>query len=474
MSDALVTLGKNRFARNLIGKAGLPIPLPQELRRGEGPWSARPLEGRGVYIGGEGELTEHIGRTLARAGADLFAASEAIGAAVAEPAEGWSRPLAAIADAEEGTRPHALVFDATGITDVAGLRGVYEFFHTHIRALGRCGRVVVIGRPAEHVVGVAAAAAQEALVGFTRSVAKEIGRKGSTANYLAVEPGAGDLLEGPLRWLLSDRSAFVTGQPALVHAAAMKTKSLDAPYVRPLEGKVVLVTGAAQGIGASIARRMAEEGAKVVGVDRPAEGERMGPLMSELGGVAVLVDLTDADAPDTVAAAIEELGGVDVIVHNAGVTRDKTLGRMDDARWDLTLAVNLEALLRLDEVLVPKLLRDGGRIVNLASIAGIAGNVGQTNYAASKSGVIGLTRALSAELAGRGITVNAVAPGFIETRLTAAIPVATREPARRLSSLGQGGQPVDVAELITFLSTPGAQGLTGGVHRVCGQHLTGA
>ena len=161
------------------------------------------------------------------------------------------------------------------------------------------------------------------------------------------------------------------------------------------------------------------------------------------------------------------------MVHNAGVTRDKTLAKMRPEQWDLTLAVNLDAVLKITSALDP-LIQDHGRLVLLSSIAGIAGNVGQTNYSASKAGVIGAVEALAPRLAERGIAVNAIAPGFIETRLTDAIPVATREIARRLCNLGQGGLPSDIAETATFLASPGAAGLTGQIVRVCGGNFVGA
>jgi 3-oxoacyl-[acyl-carrier protein] reductase len=163
------------------------------------------------------------------------------------------------------------------------------------------------------------------------------------------------------------------------------------------------------------------------------------------------------------------------VVHNAGITRDKTLAKMKPEGWDQAVAVNLGSVLRITDVLVnEKVLRDGGRLICLSSVAGLAGNLGQTNYAASKAGVAGFVRGLAPSLAKRGITVNAVAPGFIETRLTAAIPVMIREAGRRLAALGQGGLPRDVGDLITFLATPGAQGVTGQVIRVCGGALIGA
>jgi 3-oxoacyl-[acyl-carrier protein] reductase len=139
----------------------------------------------------------------------------------------------------------------------------------------------------------------------------------------------------------------------------------------------------------------------------------------------------------------------------------------------MVLAVNLEAVIRLTRALDP-LLRDDGRVLALSSVAGIAGNMGQTAYAATKAGVLGFVQAEAARLAARGVTANAVAPGFIETRMTAAVPLAIREGARRLSALGQGGLPEDVAEALTFLATPGSQGLTGQTLRVCGGALIGA
>jgi 3-oxoacyl-[acyl-carrier protein] reductase len=162
-------------------------------------------------------------------------------------------------------------------------------------------------------------------------------------------------------------------------------------------------------------------------------------------------------------------------VHNAGITRDKRLASMPTDRWAAVLGVNLaapEAITR--EFLEQDLIRPNGRVVAVSSIAGIAGNPGQTNYAASKAGVIGLVDALAPMLAPRQITVNAVAPGFIETQMTASVPLVVREAGRRLNSMAQGGQPVDVAEAIAWLADPGSYGVTGQVVRVCGQSLLGA
>jgi 3-oxoacyl-[acyl-carrier protein] reductase len=172
---------------------------------------------------------------------------------------------------------------------------------------------------------------------------------------------------------------------------------------------------------------------------------------------------------------LENHGGVDIVVHNAGVTRDKTLGRMPEDLWDMVLSINLGAPQRIDRELFERdAVRANGRIVCVSSISGIAGNAGQTNYSTSKAGVIGFVQAWAPAVAERGATLNAVAPGFIETQMTAAMPIATREAGRRMNSLAQGGLPVDVAETIAWFASPGSVGVNGNVVRVCGQSLIGA
>ncbi|MGH8455337.1 MAG: 3-oxoacyl-ACP reductase, partial [Nevskiales bacterium] len=277
-----------------------------------------------------------------------------------------------------------------------------------------------------------------------------------------------------LRFFLSPNSAYVTGQPLRVTQLA---KSQVQPcWTAPLQGKVALVTGAARGIGASIAETLAREGAKLVCLDRPAEEEHLKQVADKVGGIPLGVDITDAEAARKIADTLKnDFGGVDIIVHNAGVTRDRTLSRMSPEWWDMTLNINLAAIIRVNELLLKEnVIRQDGRIVCLSSISGVAGNAGQTNYSTSKAGLIGYVSALSREVAAQGITVNAVAPGFIETQMTAAIPFAIREAGRRLNSLSQGGLPQDVAEVITFMSSPGAVGVSGLTLRVCGQSLVGA
>lgn len=248
-------------------------------------------------------------------------------------------------------------------------------------------------------------------------------------------------------------------------------------WERPLDGKVAVVTGASRGIGAAIARVLARDGARLVCLDVPAQGAELSTVANEVGGYALQMDITAEDAASKlIDFTANRVGGLDIVVHNAGITRDRLLANMDAARWDAVLEVNLASQVRINETLLArKALRPGGRIIGVSSIAGIAGNTGQTNYGASKAGVIGMVNALAPKLARRGNgTVNAVAPGFIETRMTAAVPLFIREAGRRMNAMSQGGLPVDVAETIAWYANPASSGVNGNVVRVCGQSLLGA
>jgi 3-oxoacyl-[acyl-carrier protein] reductase len=481
MSDFLLELSKNPTARKAIKRVGLPIPMPQPLRRATGPWVERPLEDDAVAFGAApgGTLGETVAGAVVRAGACPHLVGDAAAVeAFTALGEAFGRAPARLdpsAPAAEARRMRALVFDASGVDGSEGLGALHGFFNPLLGRLERNGRVVVLGRPPHDRSAARAAAAQAGLEGFVRSLSKEIGRQGSTANLVVVADGAEARAEGPLRFLLSTRSAFVTGQPFWVTDVAQAAVEV-APtrWERPLEHKVALVTGAARGIGAATARRLAEEGAEVLCLDLPSDDAPVARLAREVRGGVLLANVTDADTPARVAAELRSRGGVDVVVHNAGVTRDKTLAKMSAEAWDQAVDINLGAVTRITDALLDGVLKDGGRVVCLSSVTGIAGNVGQTNYSASKAGLVGYVEHLSAELADRGVTVNAVAPGFIETRLTAHIPPVIREVGRRLSSLGQGGLPEDVAEVIAFLASPGAIGLTGETIRVCGGALIGA
>lgn len=474
MTDLLL---ENQQARKIIKTLGLPIPVPEPLARADGPYEERPLDNKTVLVGGSGELSEELARTLSTAGANpwVVAENDAALEPYAAAGEAWARPARRIppGDPAEATRVDAIVFDGTSLDSPAELDQIFALFHPWVRKLNRSGRIVVLGRPAADARNPGQAAARAGLEGFTRSVAKEIGGNGSTANSVFVEAGAEGRLEPLLRFLLSRRSAFISCQPFHV---TKKTKGDSAPQTQPLAAKVALVTGAARGIGEATAELLAQEGAHVVCLDRPADDGPCSQVARRIGGSVLLVDLGDPDAPRRISGELKSKhGGVDIVVHNAGVTRDKTLGRMTSDQWDMAVDINLGAVVSItDQLLADKVLRSGGRVICLSSVSGIAGNRGQTNYSASKAGIVGFVETLGRQLAKRGITVNAIAPGFIETRMTNAIPVAIREAARRMSALGQGGKPVDVGQAITFLATPGAVGLTGSTVRVCGGALVGA
>jgi 3-oxoacyl-[acyl-carrier protein] reductase len=204
--------------------------------------------------------------------------------------------------------------------------------------------------------------------------------------------------------------------------------------------------------------------------------DELAAVTGRLGGSFLVADITDDDAPRVIADhLLSHHEGVDIVVHNAGITRDKTLGRMTREQWSKVIAINVTAPQRIDrELFTRDAVRRNGRIVGVSSISGIAGNAGQTNYSTSKAGVIGFVEAWAPQLAKRGVTLNAVAPGFIETNITAAMPLAIREAGRRMNSLSQGGLPVDVAETVAWFASPGSAGVTGNVVRVCGQSLLGA
>ncbi|MGC0411298.1 3-oxoacyl-[acyl-carrier protein] reductase [Streptomyces sp. SAI-195] len=369
---------------------------------------------------------------------------------------------------DEDGRPAAVVLDATGVRDVDTLAEVHAALHPVVRSVAASGRVVVLGAPldpADHHQ----AAAQQALEGFTRSLGKEIGR-GRTVNLVRLTDPAP--AESTLRFLLSPASAYVSGQVIEVGAAGEGADPDD--WSLPLAGRTALVTGAARGIGAAVAETLAGQGAQVVVLDVPQAEDAARRAAERLGGTALALDITAADAGERIAAALP--GGLDILIHNAGVTRDRRLVNMPAERWSSVLDVNLASVLRTtDALLAAGAVNRGGRIVATASIAGLAGNAGQTNYGASKAGIVGLVRSLAPRaLAEHGVTVNAVAPGFIETKMTAAVPLFIREAGRRMNSLAQGGLPVDVARTTAWLAHPASGAVNGQVVRVCGQSLLGA
>ncbi len=233
-----------------------------------------------------------------------------------------------------------------------------------------------------------------------------------------------------------------------------------------LQGQVALVTGGSRGIGLAISKALAEAGARVAVVARDAARARSAAdsLPGE-GHHGFGCDVGDAGSVATLAKQVEEaLGTPEVLVNNAGVTRDNLLMRIKDDDWDQVLDTNLKgAFLTIRALSRGMMKKKGGRIVNITSVVGITGNKGQANYAASKAGLIGLTKSAAKELASRGILVNAIAPGYIETDMTAELPDAAREALQEQIAVGRLGQPEDIASVVRFLAGPGASYITGQV-----------
>ncbi|MGC0249023.1 3-oxoacyl-ACP reductase [Pseudactinotalea sp. Z1748] len=449
MSDTYLNLVNSGLTKKVAKQFGLPRPA--RLRRTDPKSIDAPLVTGPVVVLGTGADADTLATTLLDWELDV------------------RRTM-------RGGRVGALMLVLTELTAPEDAAEVVDQAGPLMKALGPSGRVVVLTRAATDQDSPARAAALAGVEGLWRTVAKEV-RYGATANAVVLRDGVGvdaPAALGAVRFLLSARSAFVSGQGLEVGSDA---GTLPADWTKPLAGKVAVVTGSARGIGAQIARVLHREGAQVVGVDVPAAGESLASVMNEVGGTAIQADITDEATPARLIERVRErYGRLDVLVHNAGITRDKLLANMTPDRWQSVVAVNLRAQVQLNEALLatPDLSPDGLRIISLASTSGIAGNRGQSNYAFTKAGVIGMTRSLAPLLAEHSGTANAVAPGFIETEMTARIPALQRQVARRLNSLQQGGQPVDVAEAVSFLASPQSAGINGQTLRVCGQHLMGA
>jgi len=469
MNDSYLGFANSTLGSRIASMLGLPQPLPLERFK-----PGQPVIKGGVLIGGGG--------TPQLLGA-LVAAFKAMGAqTVAHKSLPQWMGLAneagmmtgrwGVAD-QPGEKVKALVFDATGLTNSDQSDAIYNFFHDAARSVLPCGRVVVLGRPPEACAMPRQATIQRALEGLTRSLAKEL-KRAITVQLVYVAEGAEDQLENTLRFLLSPRSAYVSAQVVRLTVPSVAAKTAT-DWTQPLAGKKILVTGASRGIGEAIAEVMARDGAEVICLDVPQAQAGLDAVAKRLGAKALALDIGSAEAPQALADAALADGGWDVVVHNAGITRDKTIANMKDHLWQAVVNVNLSTQERINDALVASgALKAGARIVCVSSISGIAGNLGQTNYALSKAGVIGMVQSMAPVLAQKGITINAVAPGFIETQMTAAVPFAIREAGRRMNSMGQGGQPVDVAEAIAWFASPASGGLTGNVVRVCGQSLIGA
>lgn len=468
MSDRYVDFINSPVGQVLAKNLGLPAPQPLDRYI-----PGKPLIDGAVLLGSSANnrFTDAIAQTLKAARVTTRAGFDA--AVQTSAARAGLEVSTFTATDDDRQRFKGLVFDASGLHDSESLIALHAFFQPVMRRLAPCARVVVVGQAPESCETPRHATAQRALEGFVRALAKEV-KKGSTAQLVYGTPGAEAALDSTLRFFLSPKSAYVSGQVARVSDTGIAVPTVDTQT--PLAGKIALVTGASRGIGAAIAEVLARDGAHVICLDVPQQEADLLAVANRLNGSSLPLDITAADAPARIAQHCQEVhGGLDVLVHNAGITRDKMLANMKEAQWSLLMNINLSSEERINDALLDGgVLRENGRIICVSSISGIAGNAGQTNYAASKAGVIGLVQSMKAPLMARGITINAVAPGFIETQMTAAIPFAIREAGRRMNAMAQGGQPVDVAEAIAWYANPASSGVTGNVVRVCGQSLIGA
>jgi 3-oxoacyl-[acyl-carrier protein] reductase len=291
MSDKYLELANSPLGKKLFAAVGLPDPVP--LRR-EDPSQPHKLWGQVLLGASEGSVfAQSMDGFITAAGADVCH--------------------------ESMQSTGHLLFDASGITSAQQSEQLYRFFNQHIKSLAHSGRVIIVGHKPSALDNTEHAAVQRGLLGFVKSLAKEIGRKGATANLVLVDKGGDQALEGPIRFLLSAGSAFMNAQMLTV---AAPVANMDADWTKPLLGKTVLVTGAARGIGLAISQTLARDGAEIIGVDVPQSENELATEMTAIGGLSLPLDITDADAPERLRDFCLTQGPtLHAIVHNAGITR---------------------------------------------------------------------------------------------------------------------------------------------------------
>lgn len=474
------------LSNKLFSLLGFPEPLP--LKRSNDtnalPNKVLLVSARGQNSGGEYKGGECTGKQI---NADIHQSLSQLKIHVIAPHDDLSAKSI-----------ETLVVDTTDFIDESSYQNLFETLQSRLHYLADNARVLFITNsssyqspPAAHIdqinqdkdakeKNIEICTFNQALIGFTKSLAKEIGRKGSTANIICLDnrleshnsDDISNALMNPIAFLLSAKSAFVSGQKITLN---LKNTFLQQLSSNTNKQKIALVTGAAQGIGAAIANKLAFEGYLVIGVDIEPMSTQLTETMKAIKGESFILDVSSQKAGEQLATLAKKHSGFDLIVHNAGITRDKTLAKMPEHFWKQTLNINLFSVMRINKTLINnKCINTGGSIVCLSSMNGIAGQGGQTNYACSKAGIIGYVASISDSLLKDNITINAVAPGFIETQMTQTMPFFTREMGRRMNALGQGGQPIDVAETVAFLGKGANLAISGQTIRVCGLNIIGA
>jgi len=472
----------NPSVRKLLSRLPLPLSLPTPLPRAEGATCERELEGaRAVLTSLQDELDLGLALAFVTAGAAVTIVDPHPLAGLLHGLPGahmpWSSDvagglLAAIraSGAHEDRRTVVLIHRVRAGTDGDaavndGSDRLFAVGHAAAHLLRNSRMLLVLGedllRAGDRGALLAATAA-----GFCRSAHKELGRMGSTAHVLRQDGAEPATLAHAAVFLAGPRASFLTGLDLRLGAAV-------GPVGAKMRGKVALVTGAARGIGAAIARRLAAEGAHVWINDLAAAESAALETLAHIRKAGGTADFLPADVATVQGAAViaatlgQQHGGVDIVVHNAGITRDRTLRKMSLAWWRLVLQVDFGAMVTVQGALDP-LLREGGAIVLLSSVTGVAGNFGQANYTAAKAAVIALGQQWARAGVARGVRANVVAPGFILTDMTSQVPLLNREMAKQLTALLQPGLPGDVAELVCFLAGSGAVGLNGELVRCDG------
>jgi 3-oxoacyl-[acyl-carrier protein] reductase len=463
MSDRYQNFINSKFGKKVAKIAGLPTPVFLErFDSGQSCLINTPILA-GAAAGAT--LLPQALKTLQAAGVAVVSTDTTTEALTQEAGLKLKSPVSANA-----TNYKAVLFDASGIKSSNDLIALHSFFSPIARSIAASGKILITGITPESISDPKYATAQRALEGFVRAIAKEF-KKGISAQLIYAPLNQDVDLTSSLYFFLSPKSAYVSAQVVRLNAAPVQTVS---DWRLPLSGKVALVTGASRGIGEAIAHTLARDGAKVICLDVPSQASDLEKVANRIHGTSLPLDVTAADAAEQIMTHTKALGGLDIIVHNAGITRDKMLANMPASTWSLVNSINLACQEQInDTLLANNAINPNGRVICVSSISGIAGNLGQTNYATSKAGVIGMVQAVAKTL-NNGITINAVAPGFIETQMTAAIPLSIREAGRRMNSMSQGGQPVDVAEAISWFANPSSGGINGQIVRVCGQSLLGA